>query len=443
MKVRLSSEVKAMAIVAVLLASLLTYGVYKQNKVTVLEFGMFTGSNWEVANANSFIIIDEAIKRFEETHPKVKIHYYSGILREDYSEWFSRKLLQGKEPDVFMVLGTDFNQYASMGVLKNLNSLMELDSSFDKDKYFTSSLKTGQYGSNQYALPYETVPTLMFVNKTLLKKEGIDMPSADWTWDDMYDICAKATKDLDGDGMPDQFGCYNYTWRDAACASGIQLFSENGRSANIDEEGVVESVKFIRRLNSLNRDTKITREHFNGGSVAFMPLTFAEYRTYKTFPYKIRKYANFQWDCLTMPAGSNGENLSRVDTLLMGISNKTREEKLAWEFLKLLTYDEDIQTDIFRYSQGASVLKSVTGSDTMENIVQQDMEEGDTVISAELLSRVIEEGYVEAQFRNMNQAMALADSGIADILENETTIDSGLKILSRSIENYLEQDNRN
>lgn len=172
-----------------------------------------------------------------------------------------------------------------------------------------------------------------------------------------------------------------------------------------------------------------------------MPLTFAEYRTYKTFPYKIKRYANFQWDCLTMPAGPNGGNSSQVDTLLMGISNKTREEKLAWEFLKLLTYDEEIQTNIFRYSQGASVLKSVTDSKTMESIVQQDMEEGDTVISAELLSRVIEEGYVEAQFRKMNQAMALADSGIADILENEATIDSGLKILHRSIENYLEQDN--
>ena len=46
-----------------------------------------------------------------------------------------------------------------------------------------------------------------------------------------------------------------------------------------------------------------------------------------------------------------------MNTLLMGISSKTEHEKLAWEFLKLLTNDEDIQMDIFRYSQGASVLK--------------------------------------------------------------------------------------
>ena len=69
---------------------------------------MITGSNWDVANANSFVIIDQAIERFETEHPGVKIHYYSGVRKDDYSEWFSRKLLAGKEPDVFMVLGTDF-----------------------------------------------------------------------------------------------------------------------------------------------------------------------------------------------------------------------------------------------------------------------------------------------------------------------------------------------
>ena len=53
-----------------------------------------------MANANSFISFDKAIARFEKEHPGVKIHYYSGISKDDYSEWFSRKLLAGKEPDV-------------------------------------------------------------------------------------------------------------------------------------------------------------------------------------------------------------------------------------------------------------------------------------------------------------------------------------------------------
>lgn len=426
------------AVLAILLVILCIVHIRSRQEI-VLEFGTFAGSNWNVANANSFIIFDKAIERFEAEHPGVKIHYYSGVMKDDYSEWFSRKLLAGEEPDVFMVLGTDFNQFSSMGIMRNLDDLMAADENFDENMYFSSAFHTGQYGGVQYALPYETVPTLMFVNKTLLMREGIEMPRQDWTWEDMYDICEKVTKDIDGDGFPDQFGIYNYGWMEAVCSNGGEVFKEDGSECYFTDERVEDSVKYIRQLNELNQGAKVTQEDFNNGNVAFMPLTFAEYRTYKTYPYKIKRYANFQWDCITMPAGSEGENLSQVDTLLMGISAGTDKEELAWEFLKLLTYDEEIQMDIFRYSQGASVLRAVTQSREMEAIVQEDMEEGDTVISGLLLGRVIEEGHIEPQFKRREQAMVLADGEISRILEDEETVESSLKILQRTINSYLQQ----
>ena len=199
------------AVSGVLLVGLAVFGICKihyRQKIT-LEFGMFTGSNWDVAQANSFTIIDKAIAKFEHAHPGVTVHYYSGIRKDDYSEWFSRKLLAGEEPDIFMVLGTDFNQFASMGVMKNLETFIEEDTDFEPEKYFTSAFVSGQYESVQYALPYETVPTLMFVNKTLLTQEGIDMPEENWNWEDFYEICKKVTRDTDGDGVLDQFGSYN------------------------------------------------------------------------------------------------------------------------------------------------------------------------------------------------------------------------------------------
>ena len=123
----------------------------------------------------------------------------------------------------------------------------------------------------------------------------------------------------------------------------------------------------------------------------------------------------------------------------MGISANTRHEELAWEFLKLLTYNEEIQMEIFRSSQGASVLKEVTQSEEMESIVQEDMEEGDTVISGELLGQVIETGRIKPQFKKYEQAMSLADSEVSSILENDKTVDSSLKILQRTINSFLQQ----
>lgn len=403
----------------------------------VLEFGMFAGSNWDVENPNSYTIIDQAIREFEEEHEGVKVHYYSGVLKDDYSEWLSRKLLEDEMPDVFMVLDDDFNLFSSMGVMKNLDGLMEKDQDFDQDAYYPITLKAGEYGGHQYALPYETAPTLMFVNKTLLEQEDIEMPSADWTWEDMYEICRKMAKDTDGDGATDQFGTYNYSWIDAAYSNGEQLFDMEGQQCYLAGAGVSDAIKFAARISDLNNGQKVSQEDFNSGNVAFTPMSFAEYRNYKTYPYKIKKYKDFQWDCITVPSAEPGKNSSVVECLLMGISNRTRHEKLAWEFLKKLTYDEGIQMNLFRYSQGLSALRHITNSREAEVIVLSNMESGASVISMETLNNVMENGIITPKFAKYQQALSLADSEISKIFDENGDIDITLKKTQRTINSYL------
>ncbi len=406
---------------------------------TVLEFGMFAGSNWDVANADSCVIIDKAIEKFEKTHPGVRIHYYSGIPKEDYSEWLARKILNGQTPDVFMVLSNDFAKMASLGTLANLDSWISQDADFDEEAFFQTALASGRRNGRQYALPYETVPTLMFVNKTLLNQEGFGVPENDWDWEQLLRICKRITKDKDGDGRVDQFGAYNYGWAEAAYSNGGRLFDENGTQCYIHSEQVSQAVRFANELSDLNQGQKVTQEDFDGGRVAFMPLSFAEYRTYKTYPYKIKKYSAFQWDCITFPAGPQGDNISQVDSLLIGISSHSHKKRLAWEFLKTLTYDEEIQMEIFRHSQGASALRAVTGSKRMEEILRRDMEASDRVIDRTLLSEVIENGMDMPRFARYGEALALAESEILKIYEEEKNVDSSLKIIQRAINHFLTQ----
>lgn len=412
---------------------------------TVLEFGMFTGSNWGVENADAFVIIDRAIARFEKTHPNVKVEYTSGIDREDYSEWCADKLLRGDMPDIFMVLDEDFSRYMSLDVLENLDSYMEEDPEFQQAEFFTKALEIGQgIGGEkaQYALPYEVVPTMMFVNKTLLEKEGIQMPRKDWSWEDFYNICQKVTKDTDGDGRLDQFGTYNYTWLDAMYTSGGTAFDSENMTVDFTNTGVVESVKFMKKLNQLYGGEIVTQEDFDAGKVAFMPLNFAEYRTYKTYPYKIKKYTNFQWDCTTFPGIVSGQNVSKVDALLLGINKDSGKKMLAWEFLSELTMDKESQMDIFRYSQGVPSFKTVAESKEAEEIIQGEMDPEERVIGGEFLCEVIENGEITPKFykdQMYDQIISLANTEIANIFEQNKSVDISMKILQRELQRYLNQ----
>ena len=101
-------------------------------------------------------------------------------------------------------------------------------------------------------------------------------------------------------------------------------------------------MEFTRKLEELNKGQSVNSAMFDKGMVAFCPMKFSEYRTYKPYPWRVKKYTNFEWDCIPMPAGPKGDNVSQLDTLSMGISASSSHKKLAWEFLKSLCYDQVI-----------------------------------------------------------------------------------------------------
>jgi len=401
-----------------------------------LRVGILSESNWDVPSGTVYDIIDEAIGRFEAEHPGVHVEYVSGILREDYSEWLMGQILLGEAPDVFLILPEDFHILASLGALQDLTPYMEKSGESEAGAYYPSVLACGEWGGRQMALPYECAPRLMFVNRTLLTANNISMPGQDWTWEDFYEICRLVTADTDGNGVLDQFGCCNYTWTDAAYANGCRLFNEAGTECYVGDEAVEAAVHFVEQLEALRQGTPVTAQDFDLGHVAFQPLLFSEYRTYSPYPWRIKKYTGFEWECLPMPAGPSGGNVSELEALLVGLSSRSAQKDLAWEFLSLLTCDEEIQEQIFRLSQGASGLRAVVTSQGTESLLNADMPTG-SEIDMRLLDHVLENAVTAPSFRKYEEAMAMLNDGVRNALEDEKNIHTSLVILQRRLKSFL------
>ncbi len=427
-------------IIAGLLLSILAifFVVAPKEEKVVLTFGMFAGNQWDVPDDDCYKIIDETIEKFEKKYPNVEIQYDSGILKDDYSEYISQKALNGELPDVFMVLPEDFNTFSSVGLLKDLDFLMEGDTGFDKKDFYAGSYDAGEFNGSQYALPYESVPTLMFVNKTLLEREGIQIPENQWTWEDFYDICQKVTKDTDGDGRIDQFGVYDYDWKDAVYSNGGRIFNQSGTECNITAESVENAILFTRRVRELSGYQNPTSNDFDTGKIAFRPMKFSEFRTYKPYPWKINKYFDFQWDCIRLPQGPDGKNETSMDHLLMGISSDTKHDQMAWEFLKMLTYNKDTQRKLFRYSQGVSPLKSVTNSEETERILREDMGE-DTVVKVQLLNEVMGQAVETQKFRSYDAVLQFLDNEIDRLMEKDDNFDENILDIKGQADDMLNE----
>ena len=404
----------------------------------VLTVGLFAGSNWNVPEGDSYALMEEAIKRFEAEHPGVKVKYVSGIRREDYSEWLAERLLKGEEPDIFVVPGADFDLYASIGALAPLDRSMNKDTEFDPSVYYPMALEYGRWNGISYALPVGAVPTLMFVNKTLLAKEGIPIPGNDWTWQDFLRICKAVTKDTDGDGRLDQFGVYDYTWRKAALTNDVQIFSADGRNANFMSKNMEEVLYFMDELHAVSQGQEVTAKDFDMGRVAFRPFTFAEYRTYKPYPWRIKKYSSFEWDCIKLPAGPSGHNSSIMQTMIMAISARTSEPRLSWELLKTICYDPAIQELMLTKSQGLPVRRDVVESPQAQQLFTA-ATPGSEEMNLKIVSQVMDDSMTEPKFPRYREAMNLADHKLLHIVQENMSLSSALSQVQKEINAYLQQ----
>ena len=434
---KIKFEIKAAIITAICLILMLAFFYFQADNTKILQIGIFAGNNWNVPQGETYAIIDEVIKEFEEENPNVKVKYVSGIKKEDYSEWLAEQFIAGDEPDVFFILSDDFNLYVSMGALMNLTKFINDDADFDPNVYYPAALNFGKFENISYALPCESTLTFMFVNKTLLSKEGITIPNNNWTWNDFLEICRKVTKDTDGDGKIDQFGYYDYSWQQAAISNGVNLFSEDGKKSYFADSKMEEAVKFIIELKNVNNGYEVSPKDFDMGRVAFRPFTFAEYRTYKPYPWRIKKYTSFEWDCIKMPAGSSGGNISIMNSLLVGISAKSEQKKLAWKFIKKLCYDKSTQQMILQKSQALPVRRDVIISAEAQEIFSWDSVENNAMTPTDI-SETMDESIMPCKFKNYNSAMLYANSEILKIINGTIPLNNSLNKLQKEINAFLQ-----
>ena len=412
------------ALAAVLLSVGMLWGLAARRE-PVLCVGVYAGSYWQTPSGDCYQILDDAIALFQERHPGVRVEYVSGIPTDAYSEWLAERILKGTEPDLYFVLPEDFNLLASSGALAELDGLMASDPEFSVDGYYEPCLQAGRLGGKQYALPQESVPTMMFVNKTLLEERGIPLPDNHWTWRDFYDICARVT-DLDSR----TFGVYGYTWQNALYSNGASLFSEDGRACYLADERVQAAVQFTKNLGELSGGYTVTARDFDLGRVAFRPFLFSEYRAYQPYPWRVRKYTGFEWDCVCMPAGPNGGNVSELHTMLLGVSARSGNPALAWELAKLLSRDETVQSRLYGDSHGISPLRQV--AENQSALSGLGLPGG---FSAEVIREIMSTAVTAPRFERSAQAMVMAESAVAE----DGGQRSRMQIAQREINVFLNQ----
>lgn len=138
-----------------------------------------------------------------------------------------------------------------------------------------------------------------------------------------------------------------------------------------------------------------------------------------------------------MPAGPDGDNTSELHTVQVGISARSRHRDLAQALLCTLCADTTTQSELFLQSQGISPLRSVTEDTALLDRIF-DETQGTSTFNSTTIGEIMRTAAAVPQFAAREQALAMADTAVANALANNQSLVTALPTAQREIDLYLQ-----
>ena len=249
-----------------------------------------------------------ADKWTESSGVKVKIDV---IDWDNYWTLLSAGAKGGEMPDVFWCHSNTVQMYMENDLLLKLNDYIEKDK-IDMSKYYDGIVKLyTRSDGNIYALPKDHDTIALLYNKAIFDKYGVDYPTDDWSWEDMYEAAKKITEGSNGDvyGMAmntsnNQDGWYNFVYD-----YGAQVITEDHKGTTIGSAEGKAGMEMLRQILTVSAPQTVVAETgtdslFQSGKVGMITQGSWMINSF----YKAENHADYAWALLPYgDANGNGQ----------------------------------------------------------------------------------------------------------------------------------------
>jgi multiple sugar transport system substrate-binding protein len=184
------------------------------------------------------------LAEFTKKYPKIKVN----VDVTPYADYWTKLQTEATSdtlPDLFWMNGPNFQLYASNKKLEPITS--EVKGGFiDPQNYSKALDELYTLDGVAYGVPKDFDTIGLWYNKDLFQKAGVDVPTADWTWDDFTTAASTISQKLAADGiygavagMDGQTTYYNTIFQ-----SGGSVVSSDGKKSGYDTAATEKGIQF-------------------------------------------------------------------------------------------------------------------------------------------------------------------------------------------------------
>ena len=300
-------------------------------QVTVEMWDYLSG---ETANDS----INAAIAEFEKANPDIKIKRTTFAFA-DLSKSILQGSVGGQVPDVAVVDVVDNQNFASLGMLKDLSN-----DGINKSDFFEGPWSSVVYEGKTYGIPLNSNNLALYYNKQMLKDAGVEVPT---DWASLKEVAKKTTKgDVKGIAISAvksesaTFQVLPFVWQ---TGGDLKDYATSGATALAYLRGLIDDGSMSEAVTNYTQED--ARTQFITGKSAMMINGPWELAT-------LTKDAQFDWDVAPLPKDKRAATSMGGENVV--VMNGAKQSDAAVKLAKFLTSAEGAKI----YCDGSGQLSS-------------------------------------------------------------------------------------
>ena len=292
---------------------------------------------WYSLGAKYSAPLEDIIKKFNASQDMITVE---GVYQGGYATT-QEKLLAAyiaDEPPVLAQLEQSLvGSFVANDALVPLESFIKADKDFnikDFNKYITQG---ATYNKKLYGLPINVSTPVLYLNRELFRKAGLDPDQYPTTWDEAYDV-AKKISDLG----PDIYGIriYNSGWIIDSLFHqfGGTIFNKDNTKCLVNSKEIKEAMGFWKKM--VDDGIAVYQGGKDGSTMDASGVVGMVMRSTGSIAW-FKDNVTFDWGVAPFTLGKQ-KAVSLGGGNIYMLKKTTPEEQLAaWKFLKYLTNTEN------------------------------------------------------------------------------------------------------
>lgn len=286
----------------------------------------------------------DVIKDFEAANPTIKVQ---GENTEFSSYWdkMATQIAGGTTPDVFAMSGSYPSEYASRGVLLDLDKVKD---HIDTSKFAEGTVELGQIDGKQYTLTAGVNAMSMVIDPTVFEAAGVPLPDDEtWTWDDYANIAAEITRKSPAGTFgttPMSNDSFVAVW---ARQNSEELYTDDGKKMGISEDTLTKWFELNKKLMDTGGAPSASQTVEDGSAQPEMTLMGQGKQAMKvSWSNQMTSYSGAPLMMMKLPGESKKPGTWLRSSMEYAISAKSPQSKEAALFINYLVNNMDAATKI-------------------------------------------------------------------------------------------------